>query len=237
MIRFNHELINTPKTETLFVAVSMGEDSAILSNFLIKSYRKLCLLHVNHQTGEYSSMAEDRFRKFVRDIQTDVKFVHKDHPGVEGRVLKNTESGEGLSEAELRDIRYDLIKCAVPEGSEVIVCHHLADCVESYLMNCFNGTPEYVPIPLRTDRGSYTVVRPFILTSKEAIQEYRNSSTQGRLNYIIDDPSNDDVDIRRNWIRHVVVPMIKTEYDGIDTVVKKKVQQKIDELKREITEF
>ena len=232
MIKFNKKLIKTPKSETLYVAVSMGEDSVALSLFLAMGYRKLCFLHVDHNT-EYSSTAAKAFKQFVFQLNAERQIVNdKLKPKIEFKILKNELDGRGMSEKELRDVRYDLISSAVPSGAEVVVCHHLQDCVESYLMNCFNGREEFAPIPVRTNRSKYTVVRPFILTTKESILKFLQSEHILDTGIAVQDPSNEDTSIRRNWVRHVVLPVIKQRYVGIDTIVRKKVESKIKEIEQ-----
>ena len=231
MIKFNKNLIKTPKSETLYVAVSMGEDSVALSLFLAMGYRKLCFLHVDHNT-EYSSTAAKAFRQFVIGLNAERQIIHVNNPKpeIEFKILKNELDGRDMSEKELRDVRYNLIGSAVPSGSEVIVCHHLQDCVESYLMNCFNGRGEFVPIPVRTNRSKYTVVRPFMLTTKESILKFLQSEDILDTGIVVQDPSNEDTIIRRNWVRHVALPVIKQRYVGIDTIVRKKIESKIKEI-------
>lgn len=233
MIKFNKKLIKTPKSETLYVAVSMGEDSVALSLFLARGYRKLCFLHVDHNT-EYSSAAAKMFNQFVFELNAERQIVHSDNPKpkIEHKILKNELDGRDMSEKELRDVRYDLISSAVPSGAEVIVCHHLQDCVESYLMNCFNGKEEFTPIPARTNRSKYTVVRPFMLTTKESILKFLQSEDILDTGFVVQDPSNEDNNIRRNWVRHVAIPVIKERYVGIDTIVRKKVESKIKEIEQ-----
>jgi len=233
MIKFNKKLIKTPKSETLYVAVSMGEDSVALSLFLAMGYRKLCFLHVDHNT-EYSSTAAKAFKQFVFQLNAERQITHSSNPKpkIEYKILKNELDGRNMSETELRDVRYGLINSAVPSGAEVVVCHHLQDCVESYLMNCFNGREEFVPIPVRTNRSKYTVVRPFILTTKESILKFLQSEYILDTGIVVQDPSNEDTSIRRNWVRHVVLPVIKQRYVGIDTIVRKKVESKIKEIEQ-----
>jgi tRNA(Ile)-lysidine synthase TilS/MesJ len=134
-----------------------------------------------------------------------------------------------MSESELRDIRYNLITEAVNENglckvNEVVVCHHIGDCVESYLMNCFNGVPEYMPIPLSTMRGdSCRIIRPFITTSKKSVVKYINNNNL--RDWIENDPSNTDIAYsRRNWLRHRVIPEIESNYKGLETIVRKRVE-------------
>ena len=107
----------------------------------------------------------------------------------------------------------------------MVVCHHLDDCVESYLMNCFNGVPEYVPIPFRTSWGDVEVVRPFLLTGKEDFRGY--VERHGLMRYVTEDELNGDLSLRRNWVRNCLRPMVETRYVGLSKVVKKKIENKL----------
>jgi tRNA(Ile)-lysidine synthetase-like protein len=224
MIKFNKKIINTSKNDTLFCAVSMGEDSVALSHYLALGFRKLCLIHVNHGT-EYSNIAQAKFEQYVPWLNS----MKRSKYPITGIVKTNTEYTNGMSESVLRDIRYNLITDAVRDNglsdmNEVVVCHHLGDCVESYLMNCFNGVPEYKPIPVTTFRSNNCkIVRPFVSTSKKSITRYIDS--HNIRNWVIEDPSNSDVVYsRRNWLRHQIIPQIEKNYKGLETVVRKKVE-------------
>lgn len=224
MMKLNKKLIETNKTDTLFCAVSMGEDSVAMSHYLSQGYRKVCLVHINHGT-EYSAKAQRRFERYVPWLNS----VSKSKYPITGVVKSNAFYTEGMSESELRDIRYNLITEAVNENglckvNEVVVCHHIGDCVESYLMNCFNGVPEYMPIPLSTMRGdSCRIIRPFITTSKKSVVRYINNNNL--RDWIENDPSNADIAYsRRNWLRHRVIPEIESNYKGLETIVRKRVE-------------
>jgi tRNA(Ile)-lysidine synthase TilS/MesJ len=57
-------------------------------------------------------------------------------------------------------------------NKDVILCHHLNDAVESYLMNTLKGCPEYLPVPITTKfhNNNHKMIRPFLKTKKKDIE-------------------------------------------------------------------
>tara|TARA_Y100000310_G_scaffold78183_1_gene74819 strand:- start:2936 stop:3454 length:519 start_codon:yes stop_codon:yes gene_type:complete len=141
------------------------------------------------------------------------------------------------SEDECRSARFAALDSVVdypaeeePKFNGVICCQHLDDCVESYLMNCFNGTPEYCPIPVLTARFACTVYRPFLLTRKQDLWRY--AVGYDLMQYVVEDETNKDFNIRRNFVRHEVRPLIETRWVGLEKVVKKKILSEYNKVKR-----
>ena len=97
----------------------------------------------------------------------------------------------------------------------VITCHHLDDCVETWVWSSLNGTGKW--IPYRRNQ----VVRPFRLTRKRDLELW------ARLNGIewIEDDSNADTSYTRNYIRHEMMPHILKVNPGIHKVIAKKVKE------------
>jgi tRNA(Ile)-lysidine synthase len=123
----------------------------------------------------------------------------------------------GNVEHNLRNDRLDFFRSL---NHDIVLCHHLNDAVESYIMNMLRGCPEYIPIPTITqlDDSSYSIRHPFLLSPKENMMSYANSQ---KLNgYVIEDETNQDSKYRRNWIRNEVAPMF--EKFGLEKIVKKK---------------
>ena len=227
MIRFNKNNIETPKWATLNVAVSMGKDSVALSHFLCSGYRKLKLIHVNHGTP-YSQEAETAFIEYVHYLNTERRWrreAGEEVTLIEYAVMRYSNKVKLKSESDFRNVRYKLFSTALEDtrDEEIVVCHHLDDCVESYLMNCLNGHADFMPIPTRTNRGNYTVIRPFVAdTERSDINNYVRDKCLN--DHIVEDPSNEDITIRRNWLRCVIIPQIRQQYPGINTIVRKKLK-------------
>ena len=213
MINFNKEIM--PSVNNSFaIGVSMGEDSVALSHFLAKGGRRMYMMNVNHHT-EYGDKASEHFLKYTEFLRETTRSYAL------GLVLHDQFDNRSPREADFRDYRYGLFDKWLPllGINHLVVCHHSGDVVESYIMNTFNGVPEYAPIPSKTNRGDYNVIRPFLNTSKKEITNY--IKTHNLQKWVLEDPSNKDLTIRRNWVRLKLLPEIKTRYPGIEKVAKK----------------
>ena len=192
------------------LALSGGIDSIAIAHFLKRGKKKFTAVHVNAKYIDQDDIAEEKVREFcdVYDIPLVVKVVTDTYK-------------KGSVEAWCRDMRYRMFQnvCTAMEIQNVVVCHHLDDCVESYLMNCFNGTSEYLPIPYKTNYNNMCIVRPFLRTTKDDINQYvikKNLST-----YVTEDELNADINLNRNWIRQCLRPIIELKYPGISKIVSK----------------
>lgn len=213
MIKVTKQLLPRKK---FGVALSGGLDSIAVAHFLKKGNKDFIAIHVNAKYILQDDEAAEKVRMFCGDY--GIPLVLEE---VEGKY-------EGGSvEAWCREMRYEVLKgvCRQEDLEQLVVCHHLDDCVESYLMNCFNGVPEYVPIPFRTNWEGVEVVRPFLLTGKEDFRGY--VERQGLMKYVTEDELNRDMSLQRNWVRGCLRPMVETRYGGLAKVVKKKILSKL----------
>jgi tRNA(Ile)-lysidine synthase len=108
------------------------------------------------------------------------------------------------------DLRYEFFsKFDFP----VITCHHLDDCVETYIFSCLRGFQSVIPY----SKGN--VIRPFLLNEKSQFYKWCDSK---RVPFI-EDESNKCVDYSRNRIRHNIVPESLLVNPGLKTVVRKMI--------------
>ncbi len=200
--------LNKNKSENLQIAFSGGADSIAAAFYL--RYKKPLLKHFNHKFCKEDDEIEEKCRFFAEKFNFDIEIGYS-----------NAKYSKGSTEDWCRKQRYDWFKDL---GGVLITCHNLSEATESYLMNCFNGKNEYLPIPLETTFGKTKVIRPFILNSKDEINNFlkRNDLTK----FIAEDPLNLDLTRRRNWIRMVLLPQIK-EKTNVEKVVKKKYLEKL----------
>ena len=76
------------------------------------------------------------------------------------------------SEDACRKLRFNNMEELFTD-SVMITSHHLNDCVESYLLNCFRGKAEYSPIPFYTTTNNGNVIsHPFLFTYKQDFIQY-----------------------------------------------------------------
>lgn len=189
------------------VALSAGSDSIAVAHFLKTKYPKIKLrcFHYNHNIRAQNEFMQSKANQFCGDYDIPIYSVRR------------TESDDN-SEASLREARY---KAMAGFGS-VITGHHLDDAVESYLYNCFNGVPEYLPIPLETDYNEIglKILRPFIISDKKEILSYIKENDLQY--YVVDDETNTDEKYRRNWLRYSIVPQINDKGYNLQTIVRKR---------------
>jgi tRNA(Ile)-lysidine synthase len=134
--------------------------------------------------------------------------------------LDDFPAGSSTStEDSLRNARLSFFG-SIPNNPSIVLAHHLDDAVESYLMNCLVGTPEYIPIPERSEWESFTVHRPFLKNRKKVFINWIKKNNLEK--FIVHDETNQDYSFRRNHIRNVVIPSIEKTYEGLPKVVKKK---------------
>ena len=111
-----------------------------------------------------------------------------------------------------RNERYRFLKGLGP----VITCHHLDDCVETYVWSSLHGTPKVIPL-VRDN-----VLRPFLTTRKQDFVYWCESHNVPW----IEDESNKNTKYTRNYIRNEMMPHVLKVNPGIHTLVKKIVEGK-----------
>lgn len=97
----------------------------------------------------------------------------------------------------------------------VITCHHLDDCVETWIWSSLNGEGKIIPY------NNGNVIRPFRLNRKA---EFENWCRIRNIPWI-EDASNQETRFMRNFIRHEIMPKVLAVNPGIHKVIGKKVKE------------
>ncbi|HAI41093.1 MAG TPA: tRNA lysidine(34) synthetase TilS [Maribacter sp.] len=187
-----------PKNVT--IACSGGIDSMVFTHFLLQGKRKVKLAHFNHDTI-HSKNAQNFVEKYASD--NNLQLIIGGVKGVKGK--------RSLEEF-WRDERYDFFSRI---GSQfVITCHHLDDCIETWIMSSLHGQSKLIPYK----RGEI-IFRPFLMTSKKTIKDYANRKN---ISWI-EDPSNSKTNFIRNHTRINIVPQALIVNPGLRTTIRKKL--------------
>ena len=192
--------LTVPLPKRITVACSGGVDSMAVVDFLSRKH-DIAIAHFNHGTQH-----GERAFKFVADYCADnniVMFVGF------CRTEKNTKESQ---EEYWRRERYDFLKDLGP----VITCHHLDDCVETYIWSALHGTPKVIPLTRNN------VLRPFLTTRKQDFIYWCESHNVPW----IEDESNKNSRYTRNYIRNELMPHALRVNPGLHTLVKKIVEGK-----------
>jgi len=183
------------------IAVSGGPDSVYLLYKVLSSNRSrsAILAHFNHGSrGEDS----EKDQKFVERIARRTGMT------LEKRKIALNRPWTGF-ERKARKARYAfLLECREKHGADrILVAHTADDQVETVLMRILEGAgvSGLKGIPRKTPDG---VERPILDVWREDILNYLH---QHKIPYRVD-RSNFDTRFERNWIRHVLLPLLEKRY-------------------------
>ncbi len=181
---------------TLVVALSGGADSAVAAwaCAVARPPGSVRAVHINHGWA-----ASARLQEAATEIAAKL-----DLPlAIVGVVPDSGPSPEGAA----REVRLAALNKAA-DGARVVMGHHADDAAETVVGNLLRGagatglagiTPERLPF-----------IRPLIGLRRH---DLRRLAEQLDLPFS-DDPSNDDREIRRNLIRHEILPELDSHIEG-----------------------
>ncbi len=189
----------------ILVAVSGGVDSMVCLSILVRLKPLLksdiSVIHVHHGRG---IAFRDQARALVQNAanKLGVPFYSKTYRGKKAL----------HSEAELRQFRWRAIRdtqktikknLALEKEPLVATGHSADDLLETRLLRLLRGTglrgmPAMDP----------SILRPLLETTRDEILEYASAID---LQWA-EDPSNRDLDPRRNWLRHVWLPQLREKW-------------------------
>ncbi len=179
------------------IACSGGVDSMAILDFLVKGRYNPHVIYFNHNT-EHGNLAEKFITEYCSNNNLNL-FIGRTE-------LKPTSNKEKI----WSDLRYEFFsKFDFP----IMTCHHLDDCVETYIFSCLRGFQSVIPY----SKGN--VIRPFLLNEKSVFEKW----CKQKMVPFIQDESNDCLDYSRNRIRHQIVPESLLVNPGLKTVVKKMI--------------
>ena len=187
----------------VMLAVSGGVDSMATLDFLRRNH-EVEVFYFNHGT-EYGERAEDLVRRYI--MKYNLPFQ------IRG-IAKGTKPKNKSWEEWWREERYKWIDMFSQHHLPVITCHHLDDCVETWVWSSMHGTGKIIPYHRNN------VIRPFRLTRK---RDFELWAAMHNVPYLEDD-SNADTCYTRNYIRHEMMPHVLRVNPGIHKTIAKKVK-------------
>ncbi len=202
------------KEHRLLLAFSGGIDSVVLA-------------HLLHGAGYSCSLAHCNFRLRGDEAQGDRAFCESFAKDLGIPVLtKDFDTKAYAAEHKLsiqmaaRELRYRWFKELMAEHGfdRLLTAHHANDNVETLLVNLVRGTgiKGLQGIPERQD----DLVRPLLFATKEDIMAYAEKHELPYRN----DSSNAEVKYKRNFIRHKVIPELKSLNPALEETIHTSVQ-------------
>jgi len=199
--------------EVVAVACSGGQDSMcllnVLNNLTAKLNFTLVAINIDHNLRE-SSKGDSAFVKNYCDTHGIKLYAYS--LDVREYCLKHKV---GLEQGA-RDARYKVFKKLLDKGAvdKIALGHHQSDQAETILLNIFRGAGISGACGMELIReGKY--IRPFLYTPKTEIKAYCAKEDIP----FVEDETNAKNDYNRNYIRNMILPMIRSRWANADATI------------------
>lgn len=220
-----------PKRKRFLIAYSGGLDSHVLLHLMTclstEAGYDIRAVHVNHNLQPESGNWVRHCREMCQALGVELEVLDVDA----------TRPGKESPESWARHKRYAAIENILAEGDVLLTAHHRDDQLETFLLRLLRGAGVLGLAAMRAVRrfGRGLHARPLLNYSREQLLAY--AQVHG-LDWI-EDPSNTDIGLDRNYLRHEVVPVIKDRWPSfglpigrtIDTLAE--TQELLDDLARQ----
>ena len=199
-----------PEHTRIRVALSGGLDSVLLLHLAAFCHRArvpVDAIHVNHQLQHNAAETES----FCRDICGDLGI-----PLVVRRVTvmtgKDADAVGGIEEAA-RKARYQVFEELLEPGHLLLMAHHADDQAETVLFRLLRGSgvAGLAGMPRCRPLGQGQLARPLLDIERAQLALW---AEQAGLRWV-EDPSNADCRYDRNFLRHSIIPELKTRWPGL----------------------
>ena len=199
----------------LLVALSGGPDSVALTHLLLElqcdgDFVVAGLAHFNHQLRGAEADQDEAFcRAMAASLDLPIEVGRAD--------VRATARATGRSiEHTARDVRYAFLEQAADRAraDAIAVAHSLDDQAETFLLRLVRGSGSRGLAAILPRAGR--VIRPLLEISRDDLRAY--TSDRGLVSR--DDPSNRDLSIPRNRVRHELIAYLEREFNpGINRVL------------------
>ena len=204
---------NLPEHHRVFVALSGGMDSVLLLHLCDHLYGdtgRLSAIHVNHQIQTNAGETEQYCRNLCGELNVPLT-VEKVSVFGSNRVDSN---GTGGLEDAARQARYGVFESILGPADLLLMAHHGDDQAETILFRVLRGTgvaglggmPVYRPL------GHGSLYRPLLAFSRGELLHWASRLGLGW----VDDPSNSDERFDRNFLRHSIMPLLRSRWPTLN---------------------
>jgi tRNA(Ile)-lysidine synthase len=202
------------KTDKLLLAFSGGVDSVVLAELLHKIGYQFDLAHCNFKLRGHEANDDTLFcENYAKNIDAKCHVVFFE--------TKSYAQEHRLSiQMAARELRYNWFNELIKEYgyTYILTAHHANDNIETLFVNLVRGTglKGLQGIPEK----QHTILRPLLFATKEEIKHY---ALKNELHYR-EDSSNQEVKYKRNFIRHEIIPGLKTLNPALEETITNSIQ-------------
>lgn len=193
-------------SNTYWIAYSGGLDSHVLLALCAEIRKteplKLRAIHINHNLSSNAQSWSEHCERICKQYKIDY---------VEHAVQIDLASGDSLEE-EAREKRYEVFASCLRDGDLLLTAHHQDDQAETVLLQLLRGAGlkglAAMPDIKTFARGFHA--RPLLGFTRADLRQYANTH---QLKWV-DDESNHNIKLSRNFIRHEVMPLLQHRWPG-----------------------
>lgn len=210
----------------LILGYSGGLDSTVLLYALLKAgaQNKLTAVHVHHNLQPLADTWLAYCQQHCRQLGVNFQAEHLRFPG--------THNIESRARRERRNV---LLK-HVPEQGALVLAHHQNDQAETLLLQLFRGAGPQGLSAMQEDAlyQQQPVWRPMLQFTRSQLEHI---AQHWQLQWV-EDPTNKDIEVDRNFIRQQVVPLISQRWQSIVPVLARNAQLQQDavQIQQEVAE-
>lgn len=191
----------------LCLAFSGGLDSMVLLHSLARIRRErgragLRAIHIDHQL--HSSSA--RWRTHCESVASELQVPFT-------AAVVHVDRALGGVEAAARKARYDALRERIQPGEVLLTAHHADDQLETLLLALVRGAGVRGLSGVVADQafGPGRLIRPLLAFTRAELEAWARSE---RLTWI-EDPSNENVDLDRSFLRSRVAPALRERWPAV----------------------
>lgn len=192
---------------TYWLALSGGLDSTVLLDLLVnlRSLHPIQLhaIHIHHGLSPNADAWVKHCEKICHDYSVTLTVQHVD---------ATASSGQSPEEVA-RQLRYAAFVGLMAPNDVLLTAHHQDDQAETVLLQLMRGAGPKglaaMPRSIEFQQGFH--LRPLLDFSRETLQSY----AEYQQLVWIEDESNRQVTLTRNFIRHEVMPLLKSRWPSV----------------------
>lgn len=197
--------------KTYWIGYSGGLDShvllAVCHALRLNQPIKLRAIHINHGLNAKSKIWADHCARVCEAYEIDY---------LERSIQFEQTAGRSLEELA-REKRYAIFAECLNDGDLLMTAHQQDDQAETLLLQLFRGAGPKglaaMPVERSFARGFH--LRPFLGFTRSMLQEYAELM---KLKWI-EDESNQNLHLTRNFIRHDVLPRLKARWPTVTIAI------------------
>lgn len=192
---------------TYWLAFSGGLDSTVLLHLLVNLRSlyplKLQVVHVHHGLSPNADHWAKQCEQVCDELNVECKIYYVD------AISKTGESPEEIA----RERRYAVLTELMKKNDVLLTAHHQDDQAETVLLQLLRGAgPKGLSAMSRYIAFNQGYLgRPLLDFSRQALLHYAEAN---QLHWI-DDESNHNISFSRNFIRHEVMPLLKSRWPSV----------------------